>query len=57
MGIRFSVLASGSTGNAMVVDGGDGKVLIDAGLSAKKVDQISCSRSGGCRRRSWMRFW
>ncbi|UUZ82520.1 MBL fold metallo-hydrolase [Paenibacillus sp. P26] len=40
MGIRFSVLASGSTGNAMVVDGGDGKVLIDAGLSAKKVDQL-----------------
>ncbi|UUZ91341.1 hypothetical protein LJK87_37650 [Paenibacillus sp. P25] len=55
MGIRFSVLASGSTGNAMVVDGGDGKVLIDAGLSAKKVDQLLKER--GCRRRSWMRFW
>lgn len=40
MGIRFSVLSSGSTGNATVVDGGDGKVLIDAGLSAKKVEQL-----------------
>ncbi|MCZ8517634.1 MBL fold metallo-hydrolase [Paenibacillus filicis] len=40
MGIRFSVLSSGSTGNAMVVDGEDGKVLIDAGLSAKKVEQL-----------------
>ncbi|CAG7643205.1 Putative metallo-hydrolase YycJ [Paenibacillus solanacearum] len=40
MGIRFSVLASGSTGNAMVVESDEGKVLIDAGLSAKKVEQL-----------------
>lgn len=40
MGIRFSVLASGSTGNAMVVSTDEGKVLIDAGLSAKKVEQL-----------------
>ncbi|CAG7654058.1 MBL fold metallo-hydrolase [Paenibacillus allorhizosphaerae] len=40
MGIRFSVLASGSTGNALVVDTDEGKVLIDAGLSAKKVELL-----------------
>jgi len=40
MGIRFTVLASGSTGNAMVVSTEDGNVLIDAGLSAKKIDQL-----------------
>ncbi|MFH5186947.1 MBL fold metallo-hydrolase [Paenibacillus sp. TAB 01] len=40
MGIRFTVLSSGSTGNAMVVATEDSKVLIDAGLSAKKIDQL-----------------
>lgn len=40
MGIRFTVLSSGSTGNAMVVTTEDSKVLIDAGLSAKKIDQL-----------------
>ncbi|WP_426450363.1 MBL fold metallo-hydrolase [Paenibacillus sp. S-38] len=40
MGIRFTVLASGSTGNAMVVSTDEGKVLIDAGLSAKKVEGL-----------------
>jgi phosphoribosyl 1,2-cyclic phosphodiesterase len=40
MGLRFSVLASGSTGNAMVVDNGDTKVLVDAGLSAKRLEQL-----------------
>lgn len=40
MGMRFTVLASGSTGNALVVSTDEGKVLIDAGLSAKKIDQL-----------------
>ncbi|OXM84554.1 MBL fold metallo-hydrolase [Paenibacillus rigui] len=40
MGIRFTVLSSGSTGNAMVVATEESKVLIDAGLSAKKIDQL-----------------
>ncbi|WP_281883337.1 MBL fold metallo-hydrolase [Paenibacillus sp. YYML68] len=40
MGIRFTVLASGSTGNATVVATEEGKVLIDAGLSAKKLEQL-----------------
>jgi phosphoribosyl 1,2-cyclic phosphodiesterase len=40
MGIRFSVLGSGSTGNATVVATEESKVLIDAGLSAKRVEQL-----------------
>lgn len=40
MGIRFSVLASGSTGNTTIVATEQCKVLIDAGLSAKRVDQL-----------------
>lgn len=40
MGMRFSVLASGSTGNATVVSTEEGKVLIDAGISAKKLEQL-----------------
>ncbi|KIL39601.1 metallohydrolase [Gordoniibacillus kamchatkensis] len=44
MGLRFSVLASGSTGNSMVVDCGETKVLVDAGLSAKKIEQLLSER-------------
>ncbi|MGG2197568.1 MULTISPECIES: MBL fold metallo-hydrolase [Paenibacillus] len=44
MGIRFTVLGSGSTGNATVVATEEGKVLIDAGLSAKKIDQLMKER-------------
>lgn len=40
MGVRFSILASGSTGNAVVVESGEAKVLIDAGLSARKIEQL-----------------
>jgi phosphoribosyl 1,2-cyclic phosphodiesterase len=40
MGLRFSILASGSTGNAMVVANDEVKVLIDAGLSAKRIEQL-----------------
>ncbi|NHN32243.1 MBL fold metallo-hydrolase [Paenibacillus agricola] len=40
MGIRFSVLASGSTGNATIIATEESKVLIDAGLSAKRVEQL-----------------
>lgn len=40
MGLRFTVLASGSTGNAVVVANGESKVMIDAGLSAKKLEQL-----------------
>lgn len=40
MGLRFSVLASGSTGNATVVAAGNTVVLVDVGLSAKRIDQL-----------------
>ena len=40
MSLRFSILASGSTGNAMVVDNGEVRLLIDAGLSARKIETL-----------------
>lgn len=36
--MRFSVLASGSTGNSVVVETDQTKILIDAGLSGKQVE-------------------
>jgi phosphoribosyl 1,2-cyclic phosphodiesterase len=44
MALRFTVLSSGSTGNAMVVANEEVKLLIDAGLSAKKVEQLMETR-------------
>lgn len=40
MGLRFSVLSSGSTGNATIVVNEETKVLVDAGFSAKKIDEL-----------------
>lgn len=40
MGLRFTVLGSGSTGNATIIEGNDKTVMIDAGLSAKKLDEL-----------------
>lgn len=40
MSLQFTVLASGSTGNATVIKGKDKTVMIDAGLSAKKLDEL-----------------
>ncbi|GGF94009.1 MBL fold metallo-hydrolase [Paenibacillus abyssi] len=45
MGLRFTVLASGSTGNATIVQTEDATVLIDAGLSAKKLEGLMKERS------------
>lgn len=39
MSLQFSVLASGSTGNAIYVEANGQKLLIDAGLSGKKIEQ------------------
>ncbi|PYZ91767.1 MBL fold metallo-hydrolase [Salipaludibacillus keqinensis] len=39
MSLKFSVLASGSTGNAMYVETEQQRLLIDAGLSGKKIEQ------------------
>ncbi|MDP5276049.1 MBL fold metallo-hydrolase [Chengkuizengella axinellae] len=48
MGIKFSVLASGSTGNAMVVQSNETQILIDAGLSAKKIESLMQERGATC---------
>ena len=36
--IRFAVLGSGSGGNSAVVECGEQRLLIDAGLSAKQLE-------------------
>lgn len=40
MTLRFTILASGSTGNSLLVEKDGTKVLVDAGLSAKKIEQL-----------------
>lgn len=40
MTLRFSVLASGSTGNAFYIETGEQRLLVDAGLSGKKMDSL-----------------
>ncbi len=40
MSLRFSVLASGSSGNALYVETNKQKLLIDAGLSGKKIEKL-----------------
>ncbi|SFJ90254.1 Phosphoribosyl 1,2-cyclic phosphodiesterase [Paenibacillus sp. UNC496MF] len=40
MGLRFTVLGSGSTGNATIVRGQDATVLVDAGLSLKRLEEL-----------------
>lgn len=44
MGIQCCILASGSTGNATIVKNDEATLLIDAGLSAKKLGQLMESR-------------
>src|SRR5690625_2809757 len=40
MTFRFSVLASGSTGNAFYIESEQEKLLVDAGLSGKQIDRL-----------------
>jgi phosphoribosyl 1,2-cyclic phosphodiesterase len=40
MSLRFNVLASGSTGNALLVQTDEKTILIDAGLSGRKLEQL-----------------
>ncbi|WP_106495722.1 MBL fold metallo-hydrolase [Lentibacillus sp. Marseille-P4043] len=40
MTLRFSVLASGSTGNAFYIESEKERLLVDAGLSGKKIDNL-----------------
>lgn len=44
MGLRFTVLASGSTGNATIVQSDGATVLVDVGLSAKKMEELMRER-------------
>lgn len=44
MGLRFTVLGSGSTGNATIIQGNDKTVLVDAGMSMKKLDELMRER-------------
>lgn len=38
--MKYSILASGSTGNALYVETEDAKLLIDAGLSGKQIERL-----------------
>jgi phosphoribosyl 1,2-cyclic phosphodiesterase len=40
MTLRFSVLASGSTGNAFYIESNQTRLLVDAGLSGKQLDRL-----------------
>ncbi|WP_163527887.1 MBL fold metallo-hydrolase [Halobacillus ihumii] len=40
MTLRLSVLASGSTGNAFYIESGEEKILVDAGLSGKRIEGL-----------------
>ena len=40
MSLHFSVLASGSTGNAILVSDGEHSLLVDAGLSGKQMEAL-----------------
>ncbi|WP_223070466.1 MBL fold metallo-hydrolase [Paenibacillus caui] len=44
MGIRFTVLSSGSTGNATVIAYDDITLMIDAGLSARRIEELLLER-------------
>lgn len=48
MSMKFSILASGSTGNAMVVENDKVKLLVDAGLSGKKIEELMVERQTTC---------
>lgn len=43
MSFAVSILSSGSSGNSLYVEGDKGKILIDAGLSGKKIEQLLSS--------------
>jgi len=45
MGLQFTILASGSTGNATLVTNGEHTLLVDAGLSARRLEQLLKERN------------
>lgn len=44
LGLRFTVLGSGSTGNCTIVQGNDKTIMVDAGLSMKKLEELMRER-------------
>ncbi len=40
MNIRFSILSSGSTGNATIIEVGSCRLLLDVGVSVKRLEQL-----------------
>lgn len=44
MGLRFTILSSGSTGNATLIENGEWRLLLDAGLSARRIEQLLLER-------------
>ena len=42
--MKFCSLYSGSTGNSLFVQGEDTKILVDAGVSAKKIIEAFASK-------------
>lgn len=49
MQFRFSILASGSSGNAMIIENKEVRLLVDAGLSAKKLEALMQERETTCK--------
>ena len=45
MSLSFTILASGSTGNAAVVAANEAAVLVDAGLSLRKIEALMAERN------------
>ncbi|MCL2677314.1 MAG: MBL fold metallo-hydrolase, partial [Streptococcaceae bacterium] len=39
-GFKYSILASGSTGNSFYLETPERKILVDAGLSGKKIESL-----------------
>lgn len=44
MGLKFTVLSSGSTGNATLVANGEVTLMIDAGFSCRRIDELLAER-------------
>lgn len=44
MGLKFTVLSSGSTGNATLVANGEVTLMIDAGFSCRRIDELLLER-------------
>ena len=40
LGFKYSILASGSTGNSFYLETPEKKILVDAGLSGKKITSL-----------------